>query len=79
MVQCGADCLANDPLGGFNLSPRGIAHCINKVIKLNKPTLILGGGGYNLANAARLWTYLTGIILNGLDHKLQGEEINTEA
>ena len=30
-----------------------------------RPTLVLGGGGYNLANASRFWTYLTGIIVRG--------------
>ena len=67
MVQCGADCLANDPLGGFSLSPRGVATCIGKVIRLAKPTLLLGGGGYNLANSARFWTFLTGLLVKGKD------------
>ena len=65
VVQCGADCLATDPLGGFSLTPRAIARCISKIIKLLLPTLILGGGGYNLANASRFWTYLTGLIVQG--------------
>lgn len=63
VVQVGADSLANDPLGGFNLTPLGIGQCISKVINLLRPTLILGGGGYNLANASRLWTYITGLVL----------------
>jgi len=65
VVQCGADCLANDPLGGFNLTPYAIARCISKVLQFSRPTLILGGGGYNLANASRFWTYLTGVIVRG--------------
>ena len=36
-----------------------------------RPTLVLGGGGYNLANASRFWTYLTGIIV-------RGEELNSD-
>ena len=71
VVQCGADCLATDPLGGFSLTPRGVARCISKIIKLFLPTLILGGGGYNLANASRLWTYVTGLIV-------KGEELSTD-
>ena len=67
VVQCGADCLANDPLGGFSLSPRGISSCIGKVLRLAKPTLLLGGGGYNPANAARFWTFLTGLLVRGED------------
>ena len=47
VVQCGADCLSNDPLGGFNLSPIGIGNCLKKILSKNIPTLFLGGGGYN--------------------------------
>ena len=47
VVQCGADCLSNDPLGGFNLSPIGIGNCVKKILSKNIPTLFLGGGGYN--------------------------------
>ena len=65
VIQCGADCLSHDPLGGFNLTPFGIAHCMSKDLELEKPTLILGGGGYNLPNAARFWTYLTHFIVRG--------------
>jgi len=65
VLQCGADCLANDPLGGFNLTPCAIARCISKVMQFSRPTLVLGGGGYNLANASRFWTYLTGVIVRG--------------
>ena len=65
VVQCGADSLSHDPLGGFNLTPFGIAECISKVICLSKPTLVLGGGGYNLPNAARFWTFLTHFIVRG--------------
>jgi hypothetical protein len=67
VVQCGADALANDPLGGFSLSPNGIGRCLQKILKLKLPSLLLGGGGYNLANAARFWTYLTGLVVTGED------------
>lgn len=42
VVQCGADSLANDPLGGFSLSPRGVARCLSKIWSQHLPTLILG-------------------------------------
>ncbi|XP_021921351.1 histone deacetylase 8-like isoform X2 [Zootermopsis nevadensis] len=63
VVQCGADCINGDPACGFNLTPRGIGRCIENVLAWNVPTLFLGGGGYNLPNTARCWTYLTSIIL----------------
>lgn len=44
VVQCGADCLVGDPIGGFNLTPKGLAECVKSVMKWEKPTLFLGGG-----------------------------------
>lgn len=63
VVQCGADCINGDPACAFNLTPRGIGQCVEKVLAWNLPTLFLGGGGYNLPNTARCWTYLTSIIV----------------
>lgn len=64
VVQCGCDSVVGDPLGTFNLTPKGIGSCVRKILAWAKPTLFLGGGGYNATNAARCWTYLTSLILN---------------
>lgn len=64
VVQCGADCLTGDPLGGFNITPVGLGRCLSQVLDADLPTLVLGGGGYHLQNTARCWTYLTSVILN---------------
>ncbi|KAL0280656.1 UNVERIFIED_CONTAM: hypothetical protein PYX00_001882 [Menopon gallinae] len=64
VVQCGADSVAGDPLGGFNLTPLGLGHCLRLILNKNLPTLVLGGGGYNVPNVARCWTYLTSVILD---------------
>ncbi|KAF4528781.1 hypothetical protein B566_EDAN017113 [Ephemera danica] len=63
VVQCGADGLNKDPLGGFSLTLQGLGTCVQQILSWDKPTLFLGGGGYNSANAARLWTYLTSLIV----------------
>ncbi|KAL1138657.1 hypothetical protein AAG570_008719 [Ranatra chinensis] len=63
VVQCGADGLAGDPLGGFNLTPKAYGHCVKTLMDFKKPTLILGGGGYNLPNTAKCWTYITSVII----------------
>ena len=55
MLQCGADSLANDRLGCFNLSTRGHGKCVSFVRDFNIPTLVLGGGGYTVRNVARCW------------------------
>ena len=59
VVQCGADSLSLDPLGGFNLSINGLGLCLEKILGSNLPSLFLGGGGYNRANAARFIFYKT--------------------
>lgn len=45
----GADSLAGDPLGGFNLSSAGLLACVDRVLRLRLPTLVLGGGGCAVA------------------------------
>ena len=59
VIQCGADCLAMDPLGGFNLSSEAVLKCVKLIQTCDLPTLYLGGGGYVKENAARLWTLIT--------------------
>lgn len=44
VVQCGADCLAGDPLGGFNMTPVGMGKCLRVILDEMLPTLVLGGG-----------------------------------
>ncbi|XP_050352971.1 histone deacetylase 8-like isoform X2 [Nymphalis io] len=62
VVQCGADALARDPHGGAGLTLDGYCLCINKVLNVKKPTMLLGGGGYNHSNASRLWTSITALV-----------------
>eukprot|EP00795_Rhopilema_esculentum_P017805 gene17806-9489_t len=64
VCQCGADCLSGDPLGGFNLTNKGLTQSVKYIANWNLPLLILGGGGYNFANTARTWAYLTASILD---------------
>jgi hypothetical protein len=44
VLQCGADSLACDRLGCFNLSIKGHGACVDFVKSFNIPLLILGGG-----------------------------------
>ena len=64
VLQCGADSLAGDRLGCFNLSLKGHAECVEYVKSFNLPMLVLGGGGYTVRNVARCWTYETSVLLN---------------
>ncbi|XP_050391463.1 histone deacetylase 8 isoform X1 [Patella vulgata] len=64
VCQCGADGLEGDPMQSFNLSPSSLGQCIQYIMSLNKPLVLLGGGGYNFINTAKCWTYLTSIAIN---------------
>ncbi|KAJ3269597.1 Histone deacetylase 8 [Terramyces sp. JEL0728] len=66
VLQCGADGLAKDPLGGWNLTGKSYCRCVETILGLNKPTVILGGGGYNPINVAKCWTSVTAKCL-GVD------------
>ena len=61
VLQCGADSLAGDRLGCFNLSSRGHAKCVSFMKSFNVPMILLGGGGYTIRNVARVWTQETAI------------------
>ncbi|XP_037118627.1 histone deacetylase 8 isoform X1 [Syngnathus acus] len=63
VMQLGADTMAGDPMCSFNMTPPGVAKCLQYVLQWRLPTLLLGGGGYNLANTARCWTHLTAVLL----------------
>ena len=61
VMQMGADSLAGDRLGCFNLTIAGHGECLKYIKSFGLPLLVLGGGGYTLRNVARCWTYETSI------------------
>ena len=64
VLQCGADSLTGDRLGGFNLTVQGHGRCLEFLKKYDVPILMLGGGGYTIRNVARCWTYETSVALD---------------
>ena len=64
VLQCGADSLAGDRIGCFNLSLKGHSDCVAFMKSFNKPILVTGGGGYTKSNVARCWTNETAVLLN---------------
>ncbi|KAM7483165.1 hypothetical protein LguiB_007748 [Lonicera macranthoides] len=67
VLQCGADSLAGDRLGCFNLSIKGHADCLLYLRSFNIPLMVLGGGGYTTHNTA----VAVGVVL---DNKLPYNE-----
>ena len=63
LIQCGADSLAGDRLGSFNLTLNGHGRCVQHVLSFRLPTLVVGGGGYTPRNVARCWTNETAICV----------------
>jgi len=64
VLQCGADSLTGDRLGCFNLTVKGHGECVRFVKSFGLPMLVLGGGGYNIRNVSRCWTYETSVLLD---------------
>jgi len=64
VLQCGADSLTGDRLGCFNLTVKGHGDCVKFVKSFGLPMLVLGGGGYNIRNVSRCWTYETSVLLD---------------
>ena len=58
----GADTHFQDPLAHLCLTTRGWLGLAQSVLALGKPTVALGGGGYNLKTVARQWALLYGAL-----------------
>jgi len=66
VFELGADALAGDPLARLKLTNNTYADIIYKLLGLDKPILMTGGGGYNINNTVRAWA-LAWSILCGAD------------
>lgn len=61
ILQCGADCIEQDPLTHLRYSPESHKYASKSLLKLAHEycegrIIALGGGGYNLANIGNAWT-----------------------
>lgn len=63
VLCCGADCLAGDPLSGMMLSNIRLWETVEYLLELGKPTVILGGGGYNPWTVVRYWAGMWGRLI----------------
>ena len=63
VVYCaGAGVLSGDRLGCLNVTLDGYGRCLQAVLDINRPLLVLGAGGFNQINTARAWCHATAII-----------------
>ncbi len=62
VLCCGADCLAGDPLSRMMLSNVTLWDTVRQLVALGKPTVVVGGGGYNPWTVARYWAGLWGVL-----------------
>lgn len=53
VLCCGADSLQGDPLSTMQLSNAALWDAVDDLIALGKPTVVVGGGGYNPWTVAR--------------------------
>jgi acetoin utilization protein AcuC len=56
VLQCGADALAEDPLGKQDLSNAALRGAVALLKGISPRLLVLGGGGYNPWSVARCWS-----------------------
>ena len=66
VVQCGADTIFGDFIGGLRISTQTFASCVSAVLDTGLPTVLLGGGGYNVVNTARCWAITTAVAAGRL-------------
>lgn len=64
VTQLGCDSHYLDPLTHLSLTTGGYTEVIKKIRAFNRPWLAFGGGGYDVAVAARSWTLAYSIMMD---------------
>lgn len=66
VTQIGADAFRTDPLTRLEITTHSYGYIMRKLKALKIPWVALGGGGYDLMNAARAWT-IAWAVMNGVE------------
>ncbi|XP_010507296.1 PREDICTED: histone deacetylase 7-like [Camelina sativa] len=72
VLQCGADSLADNWPGRFNLKIKGHGDCLQFVRSFNVPLMVLGGGGSEPRFVSRCWCYETAVAV-GVGEQLEND------
>lgn len=68
VVELGMDTLAGDPLTHLLLTNNAHVEMIDLLLKLDRPILVTGGGGYHAENTVRGWALCWQAFAGELDH-----------
>ncbi|KAG5504034.1 hypothetical protein GH5_04895 [Leishmania sp. Ghana 2012 LV757] len=63
VLQCGADTITGDLIGRLCVTTLAHTQCVADVLSLERPTVLLGGGGYHVFHTARCWAIHTATAL----------------
>lgn len=55
VMELGMDILAGDPLTHLHMTNNVVVDVMQRLLALDKPLLVAGGGGYNVENTVRAW------------------------
>lgn len=76
VLQLGVDGLPGDRVGQYGAwsvhGEGGVGWCVQQVKEWGVPLVVLGGGGYDSANAARAWAVATSVLV-GLTPSAHGD------
>ena len=67
VFELGTDLLAGDPLTHLQMTNNVVVEVLDRLLGLQLPLLVAGGGGYHVANTVRAWTLAWRTCLYGDD------------
>jgi len=70
VVELGMDALAGDPLTHLRLTNNAYVEILKRLLLLNAPLLVTGGGGYHVENTVRGWTLACKTLAGDDDYDL---------
>jgi acetoin utilization protein AcuC len=70
ILELGMDALAGDPMAHLHLTNNTYVDILKEILKLEKPVLATGGGGYNVDATVRSWALLWNVLCGEDDHDM---------
>lgn len=70
LMELGMDALSGDPLAHLHLTNNTFVDIVKEILKLNRPILATGGGGYNVEATVRAWALLWSVLCGEDDHDM---------